>query len=219
MTAPATPPVLPDLEGLPAEEVIRWAVVEFAPDIVLTASMADAVMIDLVQRVEPSVPVVFIDTGFHFRETLETKDRVARRYPSLHLEVVGPGRAAEPIYTTGDVDRCCAVNKVQPFEEALAGKRAWITGLRRADAPTRADTRVVHWDDKRQLVKVNPVVAWTDDEVAAYVLEHDIVVNPLLFDGYPSVGCEPCTQRVANGADTRSGRWAGTLKTECGLHL
>lgn len=219
MTAPATPPVLPDLEGLLAEEVIRWAMVEFAPDIVLTASMADAVMIDLVQRVEPSVPVVFIDTGFHFRETLETKERVARRYPSLRLEVVGPGAAAEPIYRTGDLDGCCAVNKVGPFEDALAGRRAWITGLRRADAPGRADTRVVHWDEKRGLVKVNPIAAWTDDDVAAYIREQDVIVNPLHFDGYPSIGCVPCTQRVESGADARSGRWSGTLKTECGLHL
>jgi len=218
IAAPAVP-VLPDLEGRSAEQIVRWAVDEYGPDIVLTASMADAVMIDLVHRTDPAIPVVFIDTGFHFRETYHTVARVKKRYPGLELVSVGPGASAEPIYKTGDLDGCCAVNKVKPFEESLAGNRAWLTGLRRADAPGRADTRAVHWDEKRGLVKVNPIVAWSDDDVDAYIAEHDVIVNPLLFDGYPSIGCEPCTQRVAAGDDSRAGRWAGSTKTECGLHI
>ena len=209
---------LPDLEGVAAEDVIRWAADEFAPDVVATASMSDAVIVDLVHRVAPEVPVVFIDTGFHFAQTLETFDRVRRRYPALDLRSVGPGPAGEPIYSTGDLDRCCAVNKVRPFEDALAGKRAWITGLRRADSPARAGSAVVHHDDRRGVVKVNPIAAWTDDDVAAYVAAHGVVVNPLLFDGYPSIGCAPCTRRVDGGGDPRAGRWAGSQKTECGLH-
>jgi phosphoadenosine phosphosulfate reductase len=210
---------LPDLEGSPVEEVIGWAVAKFAPDIVLTASMTDAVMIDLVQRIAPEVPVIFLDTGFHFSETLETKERVERRYPRLRLEVVGPGVHAEPIYRRGDFDGCCAKNKVQPFEEALMGKRAWLTGLRRADAPERAEVPIVHWDERRGLVKVNPIAAWTDEDVDAYIAAYDVIVNPLVFEGYPSIGCAPCTQRVIPGEDKRAGRWAGFSKTECGLHL
>jgi phosphoadenosine phosphosulfate reductase len=210
-----SPPLLPDLEGYSADEIVKWAVEEYGDGVVLTASMADAVMIDLVQRAAPDVEVVFIDTGFHFRETLQTVERVRRRYPALRLTSVGPGASAEPIYRTGDLDACCAVNKVAPFEEALAGRSAWLTGLRRADAPTRADTSVVHWDERRAVVKVNPIIAWTDAEVDAYIAEHDVIVNPLLFDGYASIGCEPCTQR----AEGRDGRWAGTAKTECGLHV
>ena len=210
---------LPDLEGVAAEDVIRWAAEEFVPDVVATASMSDAVIVDLVHRVAPEVPVVFIDTGFHFAETLETFDRVRRRYPALDLRSVGPGRAAEPIYSTGDLDGCCAVNKVRPFEDALAGKRAWITGLRRADSPGRAGSPVVHHDRRRGVVKVNPIAAWTGDDVAAYVAAHGVVVNPLVLDGYPSIGCAPCTRRVDAGGDPRAGRWVGSHKIECGLHV
>jgi phosphoadenosine phosphosulfate reductase len=208
-----------DLEGLPAEEVIRWAVGEFAPSIVLTASMADAVMIDLVARVAPDTRVIFLDTGFHFGDTLHTVERVRRRYPGLLLDVVGPGEAAEPIYLTGDLDRCCEVNKVAPFDAALEGQRAWLTGLRRVDAPTRANTSIAHWDDKRGLVKVNPIAAWSDNDVDRYIAENDVIVNPLLFEGYLSIGCAPCTQPIEPGDHPRSGRWAGSAKTECGLHV
>ena len=167
----------------------------------------------------PDVPVYFIDTGFHFPETLQTLDRVRRRYPDLRLISVGPGSGAEPLYRTGDLDGCCAANKVGPFDAVLAGTRAWFTGLRRADAPSRADTRPVHWDERRGLVKVNPIISWTDDDVDDYIVENDVIVNPLLFDGYASIGCAPCTERVAPGDDRRAGRWAGSAKTECGLHL
>ena len=208
-----------NFDGVPAEDVVRWAVSEFSPGIVLTASMADAVTIDLVHRVAPDVPVVFLDTGFHFAETHITLERVARRYPSLDLRIVGPGRSADPLYLTADTDACCAANKVAPFDAALTGQQAWITGLRRADSPLRANTPVVQWDETRSLVKVNPIATWTDEQVDAYIFEHDVIVNPLMFDGYPSIGCEPCTARVAPGDDPRSGRWAGSSKTECGLHL
>lgn len=219
MTTPVTTPPLPDLEAEAAEDVVAWAVAEFSPDVLLTASMADAVMIDIVHGVDPSVPVVFIDTGFHFRETYATVERVRRRYPGLELLAVGPGVGAEPIYRTGDLDGCCALNKVRPLEAVLAGKRAWFTGLRRSDSPSRADTPVVLWDASRQIVKVNPIASWRDEDVDAYIAAHDVIVNPLLFDGYASIGCEPCTKRVPPGDDPRAGRWAGTSKTECGLHI
>jgi phosphoadenosine phosphosulfate reductase len=117
-----------------------------------------------------------------------------------------------------DTDGCCAARKVAPLEEALAGRDAWMSGLRRADDPSRAETPIVS-RDRRGLVKVNPLATWSDADVDAYVAEHDVVTNPLLQRGYPSIGCWPCTRPVGPGEDARAGRWSGSTKTECGLHL
>src|SRR2546423_3994891 len=138
--------------------------------------MTDAVMVDLLQRHAPDVPVVFVDTGFHFADTLGTVERVRRRYPRLDLRVVGPGTTAEPIYLRGDLDGCCAVNKVKPLEDVLSGKRAWITGLRRADSPDRADLALADWDARRSVVKVNPIAAWSDDDVDRYIADNDVIL-------------------------------------------
>jgi phosphoadenosine phosphosulfate reductase len=198
-------------EGAPASRIVRWAVERFHPHLSLLASMTDAVLIDLAVKVEPSIEVVFIDTGHHFPETLETVDLVRRRY-GLNLRIVTVGPEPAPL-----VDGCCSPTKVAQLDRALVGRQAWLSGLRRAEAATRADAPIVAVDS-RGLVKVNPLATWTDDDIAGYIAEHDVPVNPLVFQGYPSVGCRPCTHPVADGGDPRSGRWAGSNRTECGLH-
>jgi phosphoadenosine phosphosulfate reductase len=198
-------------EAAPASRIVRWAVERFHPRLSLLASMTDAVLIDLAVKVEPSIEVVFIDTGHHFPETLETVDLVRRRY-GLNLRIVTVGPEPAPL-----VDGCCSPSKVAQLDRALVGRQAWLSGLRRAEAATRADAPIVAVDS-RGLVKVNPLATWTDDDIAGYIAEHDVPVNPLVFQGYPSVGCRPCTHPVADGGDPRSGRWAGSNRTECGLH-
>ena len=202
-------------EREPASAVIRWAVDTFHPRLCLTASMTDAVLIDLAVKVEPSIEVVFIDTGYHFPETLETVEVVRRRY-DLNLRVMTIPTPPVPLWQADPVN-CCATAKVEQLERALAGKEAWMSGLRRVDAATRGDAPIVG-RDRRGLVKVNPIATWTDLDVAGYVADHDVPVNPLVHQGYPSIGCAPCTQPVAPGEHARAGRWAGMDKTECGLH-
>jgi len=198
-------------ESAPASKVVRWAVDRFSPHLSLLASMTDAVLIDLAVKVDPSIEVVFIDTGHHFAETMETLDLVRRRY-GLNLRVVTVGPEPAPL-----LDGCCSAAKVVQLDRALLGRDAWLSGLRRADAATRIDAPIVALD-RRGLVKVNPLATWTDDDVAGYIAEHDVPVNPLVLQGYPSVGCRPCTFPVAAGDDPRSGRWAGSPRTECGIH-
>lgn len=204
-------PALPDLEGWSATAVLAWALTEFSPRIAVACSMQDAVVVDLAVRLDPAVEVFFLDTGFHFAETYETAARLRRRY-GLDLVRLRPEPDA-PV-PAADCDACCAGRKVRPMARYLAGKAAWVTGLRRSDGPTRAGARAVEWDDRHCLVKVNPIVDWSDADVAAYVADHDVIVNPLLRRGYDSVGCEPCTVPGRG----REGRWAGSGKTECGLH-
>jgi phosphoadenosine phosphosulfate reductase len=198
-------------ETAPASRIVRWAVERFSPHLSLLASMTDAVLIDLAVKVDPSIEVVFIDTGHHFPETLETVERVRRHY-GLNLRMVTVGPAPAPL-----VDGCCSAAKVLQLDRALDGRDAWLSGLRRSEAATRADAPIVGLD-RRGLVKVNPLATWTDDDVAGYIAEHDVPVNPLVLEGYPSVGCQPCTRPVAGSADPRSGRWAGSDRTECGIH-
>ena len=199
-------------EQAPASRVIRWAVDRFSPHLSLLASMTDAVLIDLAVKVDPSIEVVFIDTGHHFPETLETLERVRRHY-GLNLRIVTVGPEPAPLGAEG----CCSAAKVAQLDRALVGRDAWLSGLRRSEAVTRADAPIVGLD-RRGVVKVNPLATWTDDDVAGYIAEHGVPVNPLLLQGYLSVGCRPCTFPVSAGDDPRSGRWAGTDRTECGLH-
>lgn len=214
----------PVLADAPAEEVLGWAAREFGPGLAVAGSMADAVLPHLASVALPGVDVVFLDTGYHFEETLQTRDEVAARLPVrvLSIEPVRsvPEQDAEfgPDLFATDPGACCRMRKVEPLAGALAGYEAWATGLRRVDGPGRADTPVLTWDARHGLVKVNPVAAWSDEQVEAYVTEHDLPVNALIEQGYPSIGCGPCTLRPQEGADPRSGRWAGFAKTECGLH-
>jgi phosphoadenosine phosphosulfate reductase len=203
-------------EKEPAAAIIRWAVDSFHPHLCLTASMTDAVLIDLAVAVEPSIEVVFIDTGYHFPETLETVEVVRRRY-GLNLRVMTALPQSDELWKV-DPENCCSAIKTGQLDRALLGKEAWMSGLRRSEAPTRANAPIVHWD-MRGLIKVNPIATWTDLDVAGYVRDHDVPRNPLVGQGYPSIGCQPCTQPIEDGADPRSGRWAGLNKMECGLHL
>lgn len=203
-------------EDAPAEVVVRWAVARFGRRLTIAASMTDAVLIHLAASVHPGIEVVFVDTGYHFEETLRTAARVADRYP-IKLRVARAHAPLDELWRT-DPDACCHQRKVVPLDRALHGKVAWMSGLRRAEAPSRANTPIVHREG-RGLVKVNPLATWSDERVEAYIAEHDIPVNPLLNQGYPSIGCWPCTKAVAPGDDVRAGRWSGWAKTECGLHL
>jgi phosphoadenosine phosphosulfate reductase len=208
--------VAASLEQATPDEIVRWAADTFGDRLCLTTSLTDAVLVDLVARIAPGTEVIFLDTQYHFPETLETLEVVRRRYP-VKLQVRRPDVPRDDLWRT-DTDACCAVRKVAQLDAALAGKEAWLSGLRRDDSPDRAETPIVE-RDKRGLVKVNPIATWTDDDVALYIQLHDVPVNPLVARGYPSIGCWPCTQAVAEGADKRSGRWADSAKTECGLHL
>jgi phosphoadenosine phosphosulfate reductase len=203
-------------ETATAADIVRWAADTFGPSLCLAASMADAVLIDVASKVAPGIATVFVDTGYHFAETLATAERVGRRYP-IELRVVRDESPTDAVWRS-DTDACCAARKVAPFEQALGQYTAWMSGLRRADSPERADAPIVT-RDSRGLISIRPLATWDDATTDAYIADNDVVLNPLLFDGYPSIGCAPCTQRVAPGDDPRSGRWAGSSKTECGLNL
>lgn len=204
-----------EFERLPATKIIQWAVDSFAPHLALTASMTDAVLIDLAVKVFPAIEVVFIDTGYHFPETLETVERVRRHY-GLNLRMMTVAHHDEALWQV-DPENCCSAVKVGQLDRALMGKAAWMSGLRRAEADSRVTAPIVA-RDLRGLIKVNPLALWSDEDVAGYIADHDIIVNPLLDQGYPSIGCQPCTQLPTDPDDPRSGRWAGRSKTECGLH-
>ncbi|MEU5957129.1 phosphoadenylyl-sulfate reductase [Streptomyces sp. NPDC047525] len=213
-----------DLEDASALEILQWAVDTFGERFCVTSSMEDAVVAHLASRARPGVDVVFLDTGYHFPETIGTRDAVAAVMDVNVITLTPRQTVAEQDAEFGaklhdrNPDLCCAMRKVKPLEEGLTSYAAWATGLRRDESPTRADTPVVGWDEKRQKVKVSPIARWTQDDVDAYVLEHGVLTNPLLMDGYGSVGCAPCTRRLLEGEDARAGRWSGNAKTECGIH-
>jgi phosphoadenosine phosphosulfate reductase len=212
------------LEGAPAEEIVRWAAGTFGSRFCVTSSFADAVLAHLVSRVAPGTDVVFLDTGLHFPETLRVREQVAGSLP-VRVRSVRPrltvgqqdGRYGPRLFAR-QPDECCALRKVEPLERALADYDAWAAGLRRDESPTRAHTPVVHFEASRGKVKVNPLAAWSQSDVDAYIARWDVPVNPLLSQGYGSVGCWPCTRRVKAGEDPRAGRWPLFDKTECGLH-
>lgn len=214
-----------ELEGAPPIEVLRWAIDRFSPNFAITASMQDTVLVHMASKVRPGVPVIFLDTGYHFPETLATRDRVAKRY-QVQLHTILPRQTVAeqdaifgPKLHDRDPDACCSLRKVEPLARALGGYQAWGSGIRRDETASRRNIRVVEWDRKRSMVKVNPLAGWTQDQVDEYTIANDVEVNPLIYDGFPSIGCAPCTRRVAPGEDPRSGRWANTPKMECGLHL
>ena len=216
-------PDLAELQDLSREfetaeptDILRWATDRFGDDLILASSFENAVLIDLAASVKPDIEVLFLDTQYHFAETLWFVEEVRRRY-GLNLRVETPLAQPDNRWQV-DVNDCCRVRKVEPLTRALAGKQAWVTGLRRDDGPSRANAPIISWDAVRRLVKVNPLATWTALDLAAYEAAHGLPVNPLVERGYPSIGCWPCTKPVADGADPRSGRWSGLGKTECGLH-
>jgi phosphoadenosine phosphosulfate reductase len=211
-------------EDAGAAAVLGWAARTFGGGLIVASNMQDAVLVDLAARARPGVDVLFLDTGYHFAETIGTRDAVEAVYDVRIVNARAEAGVAEQDAAEGkdlfarEPDRCCFLRKVVPLRETLAGYDAWVTGVRRVEAPTRANTPLVTFDDKFGLVKVNPLAGWSDDDVDAYIAEHDILVNPLVEAGYPSIGCAPCTRRPQPGQDKRAGRWAGLAKTECGLH-
>jgi phosphoadenosine phosphosulfate reductase len=212
------------LEEATAEEIIGWAVDTFGERFCVTSSMQETALAHLASSVRQGIDVVFLDTGYHFAETVGTADAASVTIP-INLVTVQPRQTvAEQDATLGadlfrrNPDLCCQLRKVAPLERALQGYDAWATGLRRDEAPNRADTPVVAWDSRRGKVKIAPFARWTQHQVDTYIAENGVLTNPLLTDGYPSIGCWPCTRRVAPGEDPRSGRWAGLAKTECGIH-
>ena len=213
-----------ELELAPAESIIEWAVATFGERFAITSSMGDAVLSHLASTVAPGIDVVFLDTGYHFAETIGTRDAVEATLPVNLITITPVQSVAEQDAQYGkdlfatNPDLCCALRKVQPLATSLDGYDAWATGLRRAETHNRVIAPVIGWDAKKGKVKVSPIARWSDDDVERYITENNVLVNPLVQDGYPSIGCWPCTRRVAPGEDPRSGRWAGTTKTECGIH-
>ena len=213
-----------ELELAPAEVIIEWAAATFGERFCITSSMGDAVLAHLAEKVVPGVDVVFLDTGYHFVETIGTRDAVQATMNVNLISITPVQSVAEqdaeygPELYKRDPDLCCALRKVKPLADSLAKYDAWATGLRRAETHNRVIAPVIGWDAKKQKVKVSPIARWSDEQVERYIAENGVLVNPLVYDGYPSIGCAPCTRRVAPGEDPRSGRWAGTNKTECGIH-
>ncbi|MEU7905467.1 phosphoadenylyl-sulfate reductase [Actinoplanes sp. NPDC049118] len=213
-----------DLEDATAEEILAWAARTFGARFCVTSSFADTVLVHLASRIVPGVDVVFLDTGLHFSETLAVRDTVAATMPvrvrSIRpaLTVAQQDERHGPRLYARDPDLCCDLRKVRPLEETFAGYDAWAAGLRRDESPSRAGTRVVHYEHSRRKVKINPIARWTQAQVDAYTAKWRLPVNPLLHAGYASIGCAPCTRAVAPGEDPRAGRWAMFDKSECGLH-
>ncbi len=196
-------------------QIVRWATTTFGRDLVLACSFQDIVLLDIAVGIDPGIEVIFLDTEAHFPETLDYVDLVTKRY-GLNLTVTKPG--PEAAATPCGAEGCCKVRKVAPLKEALVGKAAWLTSVKRVDAVTRSVTPIVSFDENFGLIKINPLATWTDDDVAAYEATHDLPIHPLIPQGYLSIGCAPTTRPVAPGEDPRAGRWSDSDKIECGLH-
>ncbi|MFZ2175864.1 MAG: phosphoadenylyl-sulfate reductase [Rhodococcus sp. (in: high G+C Gram-positive bacteria)] len=222
------------LDGASAQELLQWTEDTFGSgaeeaaglrdSFIVASNMQDGVLVHLAAQVHPGVDVLFLDTGYHFAETIGTRDAVEQVYGVNVINARAAATVAEQDVAEGkdlfarEPNRCCALRKVAPLKETLSGYRAWVTGIRRVEAPTRANAPLISYDEAFDLVKINPIAAWSDEQMQAYIDEHSILVNPLVDEGYPSIGCAPCTSKPAPGSDPRSGRWAGKAKTECGLH-
>ncbi|MBF6619399.1 MAG: phosphoadenylyl-sulfate reductase [Patulibacter sp.] len=219
---PPAAPSLPDLEDSSAGDVVAWALAEYHPSIALACSFQkeESVLLDLLFRANPDARVFALDTGLLFDETYELWRQTEARYDTKIERWQGP-TLAEQAKQHGDQlwatnpSQCCGIRKVAPLREGLSHLNAWITGIRRDQSPARAGAAKVEWDDAFGLVKVNPLADWSDKDVWRYVVEHDLPYNPLHDQGFSSIGCTPCT----NPGEGRAGRWTGTGKVECGLHL
>lgn len=215
------------LEGQAPEAALRWAFQNFAiDDIALACSFGaeDVALVDMVSKVQESARVFYLDTNVLFQETYDVIDQVKAKY-NVRLEQVLPlltleeqaAQHSDELWTK-DPDACCGIRKVEPLTRTLSGLKAWITGIRREQSPFRANAKMVEWDQKFGLVKINPLVAWKDKDVWAYIMANGVPYNVLHDQGYPSIGCTHCTRPVKPGEDPRAGRWSGHNKTECGLH-
>ncbi|MFI9535033.1 phosphoadenylyl-sulfate reductase [Nocardia fusca] len=207
-----------------ADELLRWTDENFGSGYIVASNMQDGVLVQLAAQVRPGVDVLFLDTGYHFAETIGTRDAVEAVYGVNVVNARPEQTVAEQDALLGkdlfarDANECCRLRKVVPLRNSLAPYNAWVTGIRRVEAPTRANAPLISFDEGFGLVKINPIAPWPDEEMQAYIEKHSILVNPLVEEGYPSIGCAPCTRKPEPGSDPRSGRWAGLAKTECGLH-
>ncbi|HTP01905.1 MAG TPA: phosphoadenylyl-sulfate reductase [Anaerolineales bacterium] len=221
-----------DIESLSAEfenkaplEIIQWAVAKFAPEIAVSTSFQTQSMplLHMVTRVKPDIRILFLDTGYHFWDTLTFRERIQHEWNLNIVDLYRDSRwdsfVRDHIRTLPleDANLCCYLHKVQPMQKALGGLRAWITGIRRDQTPERAHAHILEVEGDG-LVKVNPLLNWTKADIWRYREEHDLPAHPLFERGFRSVGCAPCTVAVGAGEDDRAGRWAGRGKTECGLH-
>ncbi|MBF6074728.1 phosphoadenylyl-sulfate reductase [Nocardia beijingensis] len=213
-----------ELDGASATELLQWTEDTFGGNYIVASNMQDGVLVHLAAGVRPGVDVLFLDTGYHFAETIGTRDAVEAVYGVNVVNVQPEHSVAEQDRLLGkdlfarEPNECCRLRKVVPLKKSLAGYNAWVTGIRRVEAPTRANAPLISFDEAFGLVKINPIAPWSDDEMQDYIEKHGILVNPLVEEGYPSIGCAPCTRKPEPGSDPRSGRWAGLAKTECGLH-
>lgn len=216
-----------ELEGATPQQVLRWAVRAFFPKLTMATAFGaeGCCIIHMLAEIEPSVRIFNLETGYQFAETLALRERIKERY-GIEVEYIRPEMTVAeyheehggPLYRIRP-DQCCHDRKVLPLRQAVVGYEAWISAIRRDQTSHRAVAGVVQWDPKFNLVKVNPLLGWTRTEVWRFVLDHDVPYNPLHDQGYPSIGCWPCTVPAGEGADERSGRWSGTTKKECGLHV
>ncbi len=216
-------------EAKSPQDVLAYAIETYHPRIVLACSFGaeDVVLVDMVHRMNPDVPLFYLDTDFLFPETYATRDRIIERYQLKPAQVIQvkslltPQKQAESYgdaLWTSSPDQCCQLRKVEPLTRVLKGYNAWITGIRRDQAPSRASAGLIEWDQKFKLVKVNPLARWTWTDVWTYIKVYEVPYNPLHDQNYPSIGCTYCTAPVAPGDDPRAGRWKNFAKTECGLH-
>lgn len=214
-----------EFENQSPQNLISWAAGQF-PNLTLACSFGaeDVVLVDMLQKISPKSDIFYLDTDFHFKETYETRDRIAAKYGITFVQVkseLTPEKQAE-VYGDElwrrDPNACCNIRKVQPLTKHLAKYDAWVTGIRRDQAPTRAKARKVEYDTKFGLIKFNPLANWTNEDVWAYIKDNGVIYNPLHDQNYPSIGCHYCTRQVLPGEDPRAGRWSGTDKIECGLH-
>jgi phosphoadenosine phosphosulfate reductase len=214
-----------DFEGKTAEELLAFAVDSF-PSITLACSFGaeDVVLVDMLQKIRPGIDIFYLDTNLHFKETYETRDRIEQHYGIKFVRAATDLSLQQQAESYGeelwgsDPNQCCNLRKVDPLTQILGKYDAWITGIRRDQAPTRANARKVEYDVKFGLVKFNPIASWTWEDVWEYIRANDVIYNPLHDNYYPSIGCEKCTRQVLPGEDPRAGRWSGNDKTECGLH-
>ncbi len=215
-----------EFEGKSPQEILKWAIDEFYPEIALACSFGaeDVALVDMVVKINPDTRIFYLDTNLLFKETYEVRDRLIEKYRISPVRYVSTLTLDEQAKRYGDKlwlkdpNLCCKLRKIEPLTEALKDLNAWITGIRREQAPTRANAKVVEWDNRFGLVKINPLAAWTIKEVWDYIMENKVPYNTLHDRNYPSIGCEPCTKPVKPGEDPRAGRWAGFKKIECGLH-
>jgi phosphoadenosine phosphosulfate reductase len=209
------------------QDILTYAVSTYYPDIVLASSFGaeDVVLIDMIHRINPKTPILYLDTDFLFKETYETRDRLIQRYGIAPIQVKSLLTPEQQADKFGDKlwvrqpDECCNQRKVEPLTRALKSYKAWITGIRREQSPTRANAKLIEWDPKFGLVKFNPLARWKTEDIWTYIKLYEVPYNPLHDQNYPSIGCTYCTRPVLPGEDPRAGRWAGFAKTECGLHV